>query len=147
MPSIHHIRKEVLQALDDAIIPALWQQSYSVGYVDMPLEFPAGMMTELVSKSIPWAEYENGEYPLQASWPRAQLHSSRYPVRRNSPRAHPGDTGSGRYFSFAQRHSRHSPYSFSSGCSALTLVQLRARLDVQIRNPIAANGSAPHSGF
>lgn len=79
MPSIHHIRKEVLQALDDAIIPAVWQQSYPVGYVDVPLEFPAGMMTELVSKSIPRAEYENGGFPLQARWPRAQLHSSRYP--------------------------------------------------------------------
>lgn len=79
MPSIHRIRKEVLQALDDAIIPALWQQAFPVGYVDMPLKFPPGVSTEVLSKAMPRVRLDNVDFPLLARWPQAHLHSSRYP--------------------------------------------------------------------
>ncbi len=79
MPSIHRIRKEVLQALSDAIIPALWQQAFPIGYVGVPFQFPAGMTTELLSKTMPKGRLDNVDFPLLSRWPEDHLHASRYP--------------------------------------------------------------------
>jgi len=79
MPTSNPIRKEILQALDESIIPALWRQEVPLGYVAPPLEFPREINARLISKTVPRADRGNVDFPLQARWPRANLHSSFYP--------------------------------------------------------------------
>jgi AraC-like DNA-binding protein len=79
MPTPNPIRKEILRALNEHIIPSLWQQAVPLGYVAPPLEFPLGISARLIRKTVPRAERENVGFPLQMRWPKANLHSSFYP--------------------------------------------------------------------
>lgn len=79
MPSPNLIRKEILRALNDSIIPALWRQAAPLGFVDAPMEFPSEIKARLISRTVPRAENENVDFPLQTRWPKSNLHSSFYP--------------------------------------------------------------------
>jgi len=79
MPSPTPIRKEILQALDEHIIPALWRQATPLGYVAAPFDFPPGIHARLINPVVPRAVRANVDFPVQTRWPRANLHSNHYP--------------------------------------------------------------------
>lgn len=79
MPFAPAIRKEILQALENFIIPALWKQQIPLGYVAPPLQFPQGITKRLLSAKLPHADVKPPGYPFQVRWTKAQLHSTHYP--------------------------------------------------------------------
>lgn len=76
MPSAPRIRKEVLQALENQIIPALYQQEVPLGNVTLPFRFPEGINTRLIRKTVPRDGDNSMGYPIQTHWPKAKLHST-----------------------------------------------------------------------
>lgn len=79
MPSANSIRKEILHALEDHILPALWQPNLSMGYVAPPLDFSGHITARLLKAAVPRKDASDIEFPLQDRWPSANLHSSHYP--------------------------------------------------------------------
>jgi AraC-like DNA-binding protein len=79
MPFAPRIRKEILQALETRIIPALRRQEVALGNVILPFRFPPGISARLVSKSVPRASADSPGFPVQNHYPKARLHSAFYP--------------------------------------------------------------------
>jgi hypothetical protein len=79
MPFAPAIRKEILQALENSIIPALWKQQVPLGYVAPPLRFPQGITQRLLSSKMPRADAKPLEFPIQSRWTKAKLHSTHHP--------------------------------------------------------------------
>ena len=79
MPFAPRIQKEILKALDESIIPALWKQQVPLGYVAPPLLFPPGIRCDLVSPRLPRRDTKPPSFPIQASWTKAKLHSTAHP--------------------------------------------------------------------
>lgn len=79
MPFAPRIRKEILDALEKHIIPALWKQQVSLGYVMPPLQFPQGISKRLLSSRLPRADEEQPEFPIEKRWAKAKLHSTHFP--------------------------------------------------------------------
>jgi AraC-like DNA-binding protein len=79
MPFAPAIRKEILQALETSIIPALWKQQVPLGYVAPPLRFPPGITQRLLSSKLPRADAKPLDFPIQSRWTKAKLHSTHYP--------------------------------------------------------------------
>lgn len=79
MPTPGPIRKEILHALEETIIPALWQRNTALGSVALPWQFPGSIQTRLLSPRVPRADTGTPEFPLQVRWPRANLNSGFYP--------------------------------------------------------------------
>jgi AraC-like DNA-binding protein len=75
MPHAPAIRKEILQALENHIIPALYARKVSLGNVTLPFRFTGGISTHLVSKTVPRPGINPFGYPVQTFWPKAELHS------------------------------------------------------------------------
>lgn len=76
MPFAPRIRKEILKALDESIIPALWKQQVPLGYVTPPLLFPPNIQCDLVNSRLPRRDAKSPSFPIQASWKNAKLHST-----------------------------------------------------------------------
>lgn len=79
MPTPGPIRKEILRALDNSILPALWQQKMPMGYVTPALQFPSGITSRHLSATVPRAQTENVAYPMQARWPSANMYATTHP--------------------------------------------------------------------
>lgn len=79
MPTPGPIRKEILSALENNLLPALRRQEVPIGYITPALRFPAGITTRLLTHVVPRHETKNVDYPLHTRWPRANLHSSHLP--------------------------------------------------------------------
>lgn len=79
MPSANSIRKEILQALEGHILPALWQPNLSMEYVAPPLQFSGNITARLLKPTVPRKDTSAIEFPLHSRWPSANLHSSHYP--------------------------------------------------------------------
>lgn len=79
MPSALRIRKEILKALDESIIPALWKQQVPLGYVTPLLQFPSGIEKRLISTKLPRRATKPPGFPIQNVWPNAKLHSTAHP--------------------------------------------------------------------
>lgn len=76
MPSPTKIRKDVLKALVDYIIPALEEQCVAVGYVAPPFNFPKGISARLKSTVVPRTDAKVPGYPEVARWSKYKLHST-----------------------------------------------------------------------
>jgi AraC-like DNA-binding protein len=70
------IRKDILAALDEHIIPPLWQRQVSLGYVAPPLRFPAGIEKHLLSRRLPRPDKLSPGFPILKIWTKAKLHST-----------------------------------------------------------------------
>jgi AraC-like DNA-binding protein len=79
MPSARRVAKDILEALNTQIIPALQQQPIPIGCVALPFDFPSGINTRLVSKTVPRVSTADIGFPLQQTWPRARLLSTFHP--------------------------------------------------------------------
>jgi AraC-like DNA-binding protein len=79
MPTPGPIRKEILSALENSILPALWEKKFPLGFITPELKFPAGIKLRHIDRTVPRQEIHNVDYPLQTRWPRANLHSSYLP--------------------------------------------------------------------
>jgi len=79
MPFAPRIRKEILKALDESIIPALWQQRVPLGYAAPPLRFPPSIKKSLLNPKLPRRDAEPSGFPIQTSWTKAQLHATFHP--------------------------------------------------------------------
>jgi len=79
MPSARHVAKDILEALDNQIIPSLQQQKVPMGCVTLPFDFPLEINERLVSKSVPRVSSVDIGFPLQQTWPRARLLSTFHP--------------------------------------------------------------------
>jgi len=79
MPSAFQIRKEILTALSENIIPALRRQGIPLGYVEPPFAFPAGIRARLLDKKVPRVSAADEGFPLQSVWPKANLLSTFHP--------------------------------------------------------------------
>lgn len=79
MPNLGLIRKDILQAIDNHIVPALWRRSVSLGCVIPPLHFSGNIHARLMSRTIPNAEQKSPEFPIQTRWPGVKLHSTFFP--------------------------------------------------------------------
>jgi AraC-like DNA-binding protein len=79
MPSANHIRKEILLALENHILPALWRPNLSIGNVAPPLDFSGKINARLLKSSVPRRDTSDIEFPLQTRWPSADMHSSHFP--------------------------------------------------------------------
>lgn len=79
MPTPGPIRKEILNALENAILPALWEKAMPMGYVTSALQFPTGITTRQLSATLPHDKTEDVSYPMQARWPSANLYATRQP--------------------------------------------------------------------
>jgi AraC-like DNA-binding protein len=79
MPIPNPIRKEILAALENHIIPALWQRKVPLGYVTPALLFPPDISTRVICKTVPRPDAENPDYPTQTRWTRAKLHATFFP--------------------------------------------------------------------
>jgi AraC-like DNA-binding protein len=73
------IRKEILLALGQSIIPALWQQQVALGVVRPPFHFPAGIKARHVEAKVPQSNMSATDFPIETHWPRADLHSTSSP--------------------------------------------------------------------
>jgi len=79
MPSARRVAKDILEALDHQIIPALQQQPIPIGCVALPFDFPSGIYTRLISKTVPRVSTTDVGFPVQQTWPRARLLSTFHP--------------------------------------------------------------------
>ncbi len=79
MPTPGPIRKEILSALENSILPALWEKKFPLAYITPELKFPASIAVRHIDRTVPRQEIHNVDYPLQTRWPRANLHSSYLP--------------------------------------------------------------------
>jgi len=79
MPFVPHIRKDILKALDENIIPALWKQQVPLGYVSPPLLFPASIKTHLLTANLPRSAAKSPGFPIKTIWPKAKLHATVHP--------------------------------------------------------------------
>ncbi len=79
MPTPGPIRKEILSALENSILPAMWEKKFPIGYITPELKFPAGITVRHIDRTVPRQEIHNVDYPLQTRWPRANMHSSYLP--------------------------------------------------------------------
>jgi AraC-like DNA-binding protein len=79
MPSARRVAKDILEALDNQIIPALQQQIIPIGCAALPFDFPPGINARLASKTVPRANTADIGFPLQQTWPRARLLSTFHP--------------------------------------------------------------------
>lgn len=76
MPFAPKIRKDILSALDEHIIPALHRQEVPLGNVSLPFQFPKDIRAYLISKTVPRPGANSFGYPVQAYWPKAKLLST-----------------------------------------------------------------------
>jgi hypothetical protein len=65
MPTPGPISKEILLALEKYLIPPLWQQSVSLGYVAAPFAFPRNISARLIGKSVPRADTTPPDFPFK----------------------------------------------------------------------------------
>jgi len=79
MPFAPRIRKDILKALDNHIIPALWRQNVPLAYVAPSLLFPKGIYKSLLNARLPRRDAVSPGFPIQTLWTKAQLHSTVHP--------------------------------------------------------------------
>jgi len=79
MPFAPRIRKDILKALDESIIPALWKQQVPLGYAAAPLRFPPGIQKDLLDSRLPRRDAKSPGFPIHTSWTKAKLHSTMHP--------------------------------------------------------------------
>ena len=79
MPSARRVAKDILEALDTQIVPALRQQFIPIGCVALPFDFPSEINTRLVSKTVPRVSTADIGFPLQQTWPKVRLLSTFHP--------------------------------------------------------------------
>lgn len=78
MPFAPKIRKDILSALDEHILPALQQQEVPLGNVSPPFQFPAAISARQISKTVPHSGASNVGYPIQTIWDNPKLLSTFY---------------------------------------------------------------------
>ena len=76
MPFTSRIRKDILKALEEQIIPPLWQQQVSLGYVAPPLCFPTRIEMNLLSRRLPLQDKAVSGFPIRNTWSKAKLLST-----------------------------------------------------------------------
>ncbi len=79
MPSVSLIRREMLNALEQHIIPQLYEQQVALGNVKPPFLFQGSTHARLHDPNLPVTVDTNVGYPTINYWPGVELESSGHP--------------------------------------------------------------------
>jgi len=79
MPSVSLIRREMLNALEQHIIPQLYEQQVALGNVKPPFRFQGNVHARLQDPNLPESGETDVGYPILNYWPGVELESSGHP--------------------------------------------------------------------